>query len=423
VANVGSFECSDGVLNEVWRLGRTTLEACMEDAYLDCPWRERGLYSGDFLVQFMANLAAFGDTRLFRRCIELFLLAQGDSGLVPGGAHGLPPGRHPDYSAILPQALWQYWARTGETEFLVAMAPRLRRLVEGLDALPKGPHGLIDGSDLDAYIDLSHMDRGGVNCALNCFQQRGLADAARVFEQIGQADAARRWARQADRLAQAVRESFWNDHAGAFVDRLAADVPSTGPSVAANALPVLYGIADEAQARRATEWLVEAMAHNFRTAEPSDNRDCNVTPYFSFYALGALYRGGRSGEARRFMRDYWGRMLDRGAWTCWEYFVDRPGASRCHAWSASPTYYLSSRVLGVRLPEPGNPRRVCICPQGGGLAWAEGRYPHDDGVIQVSWQRKAGRLVVEYDAPEGVNVEVDADAAARISPTGRPEAG
>ena len=83
--------------------------------------RERGLYSGDFFVQFFSNLAAFGDTRLFRRCIEVFLTGQGPDGMIPGGAHGLPPGGG-DYSAILVQAAWHYWARTGDTAFLTTPA-------------------------------------------------------------------------------------------------------------------------------------------------------------------------------------------------------------------------------------------------------------------------------------------------------------
>ena len=35
-----------------------------------------GLYAGDMLVQYLVNLAAFGDHRLLRRCIEIFLYRQ-----------------------------------------------------------------------------------------------------------------------------------------------------------------------------------------------------------------------------------------------------------------------------------------------------------------------------------------------------------
>lgn len=417
VEDVGSFACSDPVLNDVWNLGRTTLHACMEDAYLDCPWRERGLYSGDFLVQFFSNLATYGDTALFRRCIELFLLGQGANGLVPGGCHGLPAGRHPDYSAILLQAAWQYWARTGDTQTLGAWSDRLRRLVDGLGALRQSGAVLLDGTGMGVYIDLCRMDRGGVNCALNCFLQRGFHDASRIFQVLGEPGPARAYAEEAEHLAEAIRREFWDEARGAFLDRRQADVPDAEPSVPANALALLYDIASAAQAPGALAWLVEAMRRNFRVPEPQDNRDCNVTPYFSFYALGALYRCGAAEAAEEFIRTCWGRMLDRGAWTCWEYFVDHPGASRCHAWSSAPTHYLSSRVLGVTFPQPGDPSVVAVRPQPGTLQWAEGVYPHPAGPIRVSWRIRAGQVLVECEAPEGVEVLVEPPPPARRRPS------
>jgi hypothetical protein len=97
----------------------------MEDAYVDCPWRERGLYAGDMLVQFPVSLACFGDGALARRCLELFLLSQNEAanGLIAGGAFGLPAGRHPDYSAIILIALHDYWVRMGDVS---AFSPRCR---------------------------------------------------------------------------------------------------------------------------------------------------------------------------------------------------------------------------------------------------------------------------------------------------------
>ena len=43
----GQFGCSDNALNQIWGLGRRTVELCMDDAYMDCPWRERGQWWGD----------------------------------------------------------------------------------------------------------------------------------------------------------------------------------------------------------------------------------------------------------------------------------------------------------------------------------------------------------------------------------------
>ena len=65
----------------------------------------------------------------------------------------------------------------------------------------------------------------------------------------------------------------------------------------------------------------------------------------------ALARHGRFGEALRLMRERYGPMLARGATTLWESF--EPTASLCHGFSATPTYQLSRRVLGVAPAAPG----------------------------------------------------------------------
>jgi len=409
VEQVGSFECSDPVLTRVWAMGRDTLRACMEDAYLDCPWRERGLYSGDFFVEFFTHLAAFGDTRLFRRCIELFLLSQGENGLIRPCPHGLPPGRHPDYSAIIAQCLWHYWARTGDVAFLRQCLPGLKRLLAGLEALGFEGSDLLDGTHLNPYVDRPDRSpargtppRAGVNCGLNCFCQRAFADGARILDLLGETALYAHCFQRAERLAEAIRNEFWDAERRVFLDRPRSLVPETGPSVPANALPLLYGIAECDQVQPALDWLVEALRHNFRVAEPQKHGDTRVSSYFSFYALGALYKYDRAAEAEEFMRTCWGYMLDKGAWTCWEDFLG--GDSLCHAWSSAPTFYLSSQVLGVKFPEPGNPDVVRIFGNPGSLEWARGVWPHPRGPIRVAWERRGDKYHVEFQCPDGVKV-------------------
>jgi len=398
----GSFECSDPLLNRIWALGPPTLRACMEDAYLDCPWRERGLYTGDFFVEFHSNLAAFGDTALFRRCIELFFQSQGESGLIRPCPHGLPPGRHPDYSAILVQCLWHYWARTGDVAFLREMLPGLKRLLSGLDALEVEDSELCDGSGLSPYVDGPQAKGSRVTCGLNCFIQRAFADGARVLDLVGQTGEARRWRERADRLAAAIRDGFWSERHQAFVEHLLTVVPDAPPSVTANALALLYDIAEGDQEQPALDWLISALKRNLTPSGPNGESVATIGSYFAFYGLGALYHHGRVTEAEAFIRQSWGWLLDQGAWTCWEHWPQTD--SLCHAWSSAATWYLSAAVLGVQFPEPGNPDVVHILPNPGNLKWARGVFPHPKGPIKVEWRREGNNLDLKYECPDGVRV-------------------
>lgn len=407
VAEIGEFACSDSTLNAIWQLCRATERVCMEDAFLDCPWRERGLYTGDLLVQFEVNLAAFGDHALMRRCLDLFFQTQDpDSGLLAPCSHGLPNNRHPDYSAVAIQVLHLYWARTGDLEFVRAHAGRLVRLADGLCRTEQPGANLADATGLSPYIDLGNFDRDGISCALNCFHYQALAATADLLDRLGDpvaTAAAPAYRQHAAAVKDAVRAEFFDPATGLFRDRRLADVPGTGPSVQGNTLAVLYGLATAAETPAILAFLRDRLRNNFSVDPPAKNTDCNVTAYFSYYTLAVFYRHGLAADAEEFIRRQWGRLLDLGAWTCWEYFV--PICSLCHAWAAHPAHYLSSKILGVEYAEPGNPNRIRIAPHPGTLAWAKGVYPHPAGPIRVAWKKDAaGAITVDCDAPAGVEV-------------------
>ncbi len=404
VSRDASFECSEPRLQEIWEIGRQATHKCMEDAFLDCPWRERGVYIGDALVEFDAALAAFGDTRVMRRSIEIFLHGQGENGLVPGGAFGITPGKHPDYSAILLMCARRYIEVTGDTSIVSDYVDRWERLLEGLVALKTSGGALFDGTDLHPYIDIAQHDcRKSVNCALNCFFQKAFIDGAVLLDTVDRDG--KNWSELADATAAAIRALFWDETRGVFVDRLREEVPDTEPSIHGNALAVMFEIATPEQCDKLKPWFREAMADNFFGKDRPDERNgVRTNAYFSYYALDALYRLDCPEDALSFMSSCWGMMLDCGAWTTWESFSGENGGSLCHAWAASPTWYLTKEVLGVAA-KTNAPDTVIVAPKPSGLEWAKGTYLHPKGPVRVEWKQTSDGLDVKVDAPDGVTVE------------------
>jgi hypothetical protein len=88
----GAFECSDPFLNELWRIGRTTLELCMHDGWEDCPGREQRQWLGDATVEMLVAQAAFGPSAnaLNRKFLEQAAESQRSDGLTrcSAGDHG-----------------------------------------------------------------------------------------------------------------------------------------------------------------------------------------------------------------------------------------------------------------------------------------------------------------------------------------------
>ncbi len=401
----GSFACPDKLLSQIWKMGRDTLDACMEDAYLDCPTRERGLYSGDLLVQFLTDMAVFGDPRLQRRCIDIYLQAQGENGFVPGGAHGLPPGRHADYTAILVISLYEYYAATGDADFTQYCMPRIKKLLKALLSLTDPHTGLADGTGYSPYIDRGHTRKEGVSCALNCFIYGAFDSASRLCSAIGDSAAKEEYARTAERIAGLVNEYFFDKEQGLYSDLLKSDDPSREASVQGNTLPLYFGFNPAGTEREILDFVEEKIMNNFRVPDPENTGQLNVNAYFSFYVMEILFRNGRGEPALDFVRKYWGRMIENGAWTCWEFFIDLRGASRCHAWAASPTLHMSRYLLGLRFPEPGNRSRVLVDPIPCGMDSARGVHPHPEGEILISWTADSAEgICVQCRAPEAVEI-------------------
>jgi hypothetical protein len=60
VEEVGSFECSDELLNKVFRMSLDTAALCMLDSYVDCPGHEQSFWVGDARITALINLMNFG---------------------------------------------------------------------------------------------------------------------------------------------------------------------------------------------------------------------------------------------------------------------------------------------------------------------------------------------------------------------------
>jgi alpha-L-rhamnosidase len=130
-------------------------------------------------------------------------------------------------------------------------------------------------------------------------------------------------------------------------------------------------------------------------------------PFFSHLVHDAIVRAGRRDLiAARCMK--WWPQIERGDTVFEEYWDARAGTgSRCHAWSATPTYDLTTHVLGVRPTAPGY-AKARIAPRFGPLKHLEGRVPTPRGMIAVSLDRERGGEIV---LPDGVAAEVSFEDA------------
>jgi hypothetical protein len=88
------FACSDPRLDDIWRIGRRTVDLCSQDAYLDCSSREQRGWTGDSVVHQLVDLTTNTDWSLARHNVVLGAAPRPD-GMLPMAAAATSPGTTP----------------------------------------------------------------------------------------------------------------------------------------------------------------------------------------------------------------------------------------------------------------------------------------------------------------------------------------
>lgn len=336
------------MLRKINDVGLETLKECMQTVYEDGPKRDHRLWSGDLYLESLANRYSFRNFGLTKRCLYLFAGLADDDGLVISNIFESPEP-HPQYGSVCTSysLLWnstllEYLLDTGDYETARDLWPVARRQVE--EALTYvGDDGLYDrGLRPDSYawtffdwrdgLDTSTPMQGAIIFALD--------QTYRLAGLIGTQNEVKSWKSLSDKMKRSARRHLFDKNRGVFVSG-----PDRQASVLSQTWMIKSGVADGAEARK--------IINNILSAEDAVMPG---TPYGTHYLIDAMLEAGMESEARQYLTDYWGGMVDKGADTFWEsYDPDddfisaygfSPLNSSCHAWSCTPVYFIG-RYPGV----------------------------------------------------------------------------
>jgi alpha-L-rhamnosidase len=416
----GKFTCSDQFLNELWSTGAYTLMLCMHDAWEDCPSREQRQWLGDATVESLAGHAAFGP------CVAplnaKFLLQAAESQRPDGLTQMFAPGDHGTDRIVIPDWTLQWilnagdhYRLTGDNGTIDAIFPSILKALAWFERL-LDEHGLISDMPDWHFMDWADIGRGGESCALNA-QLAGTFDVAANLAEVSgwQREAARLRARS-QRISAALNARHWDERRGVYVDSVDSKTGAQHLKVSqhANAAVALWTNSAPQRIQRALDRITESHRLTFTAAKPIAPQGQTLDPengvvvantFYAHFVYEALCKHGRLADALRMMRERFGPMLARGATTLWESF--EPSASLCHGFSASPTYQLSRRILGITPASPGF-AGIEFSPDLANLDFARGVVPSLRGDFAVSLQRNSHGFTAQLEAPAGVCVHVKA---------------
>ncbi|MHB9024992.1 MAG: alpha-L-rhamnosidase-related protein [Armatimonadota bacterium] len=385
----GQFSASDERLAAIIPIGKRALQMCMHETYMDCPYYEQLMYTGDTRMEVLTTYALTRDDRLPRKAVQSF----DQSRLLSGLTRAQYPSKC--VQLIPPFALWwmgmahDYWQWRDDPAFVRSLLPSIRAVGEHFRTLLR-EDGLLDAPHGWNFTDWVPGWKAGVPpggesapCSIINLQfVLALGYKANLEDTLGDAEMATRDRATAVRVMEAAQERFWHKERGLIAD----DMDRSAFSEHAQSLAILTGLLPDTHRQRIRDGLLN---------DPDLSR---ATIYFTHYLFEAFYALGRGDKILERLA-LWFALEGQGFKTTFE--EPEPTRSDCHGWGAHPILHYYTSLLGIRPAAPGF-HQVRIAPRPGGLAWLEGILPHPAGAIHARLDREQDTLHANIVLPPGV---------------------
>lgn len=398
---IGTFESGDALLNRIWKTGVETVRACSEDAFVDCPTRERGQWTGD-VASVATDIAAvaFSDLSLSRRALVQAAQSARSDGLVAGVGPG-DPGYLSTYAAQWVTACLHYWELTGDRTLLAELLPAARRNVAAI--LAKSSEAGVSDDLGWAFVDWGYVrNEGETDMALNLHVLRALRDMVRWELAVGEKTGAEHFSKKAEDLAKLAAK--W------LAGRLGSSGDWSRVGYHRASLALLAGLVGPSETAGCVGHIKRHLLSCFpndpagpRLSDPGVTHDRIMTPYFAHFSFAALMEAGEDEFVLDQYRKCWGWALGGGRTTWLEVFD--PRWSHCHEWSGCPTWQLSRYVLGLRPRFDMGKDTYELSVQPGRLKRVSGAVPTPSGnPVQVAWTNEG----------DGIHVAIRTQRALRV---------
>lgn len=424
------FSSSDEKLNAIFKMCVLSHRVGTQEAIMDCPSREQAAYVGDGMPVGRWITQLTGDDRHWKYLVREQFRRQSPQGLLKSSIFSASEDTLIDYTLLAVVGTRDYLQYSGDVEIVRDLIDGCRKAVGFFDEYRKGDSPLCDWhlgtpmgrewepvynptrpsfdklESMNLFIDHpglgwhnphdAGIDRRGTNAALNGFYvmaKRALAD---LEEATGERTAASRLRKEADAIAKALHETFYDPSRKLFVDGVFEGKQLAQVSEQTNTLAVAAGCLPDDAARDLLERLLNS----------NDPTIARNGPYFWTYLFPEMTRLGLTPLALSKARQFWGRMIDGGASALWETFAGDDLDSWCHPWSAAIQAFLQTTILGLPSVEF-DPQAVTLRPRTDLLPQARGGVFTRSGRFEIEWQRDGDQLILAGAVPEGLRATLE----------------
>ncbi len=425
VKPVGTFRCSNDLLDRIHHMTRWTEASNLHSVPTDCPQRdERMGWLNDMTVRIEPALYKFRLARFYAKWLDDVADTQAADGSITDTAPfkwGKRPADPVSASYLL--LAWMSYLHFGDTESMRAHFRGFERWVDYLAS--RSEDGILSYSNWGDWAPPQHAAIAGsigtgaisartpgelISTGFLYHQADLLARMARI---LGQEDARVRNETLAARAAAAFNDRFWDEHTGGYGTN----------NQACNAFALFLGVVAPERVPRVLANLVDAVEQN--------DGHLDTGNLCTKYLLEMTTGHGRADVAFRIATQTtypgWGYMLENGATTLWERWEHLTGGamnSHNHPMLGSVDNWFFKYLAGIRPDEAGPGfRRFIVAPViTGDLTWVEASHESLRGTIRSAWRKEGSiiRLSVRVPVNATAIVHLPASAGSAITERGIP---
>ena len=379
---------SDNSLNQILPLMTRSLQMCIHETYMDCPYYEQLMYVGDTRLQVLATYVLTSDRRAPEKAIKLL-----EKSILE---NRLSQSRYPSrkQQIIPPFSLW-WVAMVYDYAMWNDVSEHFQTGVRGiLEAFRecKNTSNLIlspAGWNFCDWADgwkrgVSPGGNSGISALLNWQYVMTLKMASELESSLNNPDRAASYSAEANEMSHEIDKAFWDEGSGLYKD----DESGKYFSEHTQALALLSGLVPVHK--------VPVILDNLC----KKNNLTKTTIYFSYYLLEVFYKFDRMDELLNSLES-WKILPAQGLMTTPE--RPEPSRSDCHGWGAHPIYHFYTSIAGIRPANFGG-KDFYIRPQLGYLKKVEGTIQCLNGKIQFCFKQANGNFYAEINIPHQIKV-------------------
>jgi hypothetical protein len=332
------FQSENARLNTLWDMCQRTLENCMTDAYMDCPFWEQMQYPMDTRLQALFTYACDGDTGLIKKALWEFHCSKLPCGLIQGKAPSSFPQVISTFALHYIFMIKEYIDATGDVEEIRGYLGDVDDILTYYDRHRESRYHLVGNIGHWPFVDWQEAwaAHGGIPSALdhgpstiiNLMYAYALEQAACIMEAEGRKGMAEEYRSRKDEITSGIQTFCYNEEKHLYREGPAFEEYSQH----AQSWAVLLGMQQGQQA-----------ACTMEAAFAKDVIPCSFSTSYELFR--ACEKAGvyelTFGSLQR-----WLDLIDEHCTTCPE-TPEYTTRSECHAWSALPMYELRHHLKQI----------------------------------------------------------------------------